>query len=76
MRQMLPDFLRNKRHKRMDQAHRAVEYISKYGLCLRFGCGIRSVKRQLRELDIPVTQIVPNEVVQLAAGLAELVRVN
>ncbi|MNR62829.1 hypothetical protein D3C85_1849570 [compost metagenome] len=60
----------------MNQAQRTVQHIGKHRLGLGFGSCIRTIKRQLRELDIPVTEIIPNEVVQETAGLTVLVRVN
>ncbi|MNE74870.1 hypothetical protein D3C80_1709780 [compost metagenome] len=73
---MLPDLLGNERHERVNEAQRAVEHVSEHRLGFGFGSRIRTVQRQLRELDIPVAQIIPDEVVQQTAGLAVLVRVN
>ncbi|MNN48503.1 hypothetical protein D3C81_1629850 [compost metagenome] len=76
MRQMLPDLLRDEWHKRVNQAQRTVQNVSQYRLGLGFGRRIIAVQRELRELDVPVAQIIPNEVIQEPAGLAVLVRVN
>ncbi|CDN46068.1 Uncharacterized protein BN871_KJ_00010 [Paenibacillus sp. P22] len=76
MRQMLPDFLADERHERMDQALRPVQHVGEHGLRRLFGVGILTVQIQLGNLDVPVAQIVPDEIVQQAACFAEVVGVD
>ncbi|MNC62432.1 hypothetical protein D3C75_1124530 [compost metagenome] len=60
----------------MNQAQRTVKHIGQHRLRLGFGSSVLSIQCKLGELDVPVAQIIPNEVVQEAACLTILVRVN
>ena len=69
MRQMLPDLFLDKRHERMNQAHGLIQHISKNRLCLLLRRRIcHHISDSLAELDVPIAQIIPDEIIQ-AHGL-------
>ena len=60
----------------MQQAQRLVEHEDEDALDAGALLGVAPVEAALRELDVPVAELVPEEVVERAGGLAELVGVD
>ena len=72
----LPDLFRDERHERMQQPQELVEHIDQDLLRGELALFILAVESGLGELDIPVAVGVPDEVIDLGGGHAELVGVH
>ena len=74
MRQFLPDFLRQERHKGMQKAHRTLEYRAQDIEChIARARVLLVIEARLRQFDVPVAELAPQELVNHAACFAELV---
>ena len=70
MGQGLPDLLGEEGHKGVEELEHLGEDIAEHLLGLFLGGLVRPLETALGELDIPVTVVVPDEVVDLGAGHA------
>ena len=68
-RQVLPDLLGDEGHERMEEPQDAVEGVGQDGL----GRAVAFPEPDLGELDVPVAELVPDEVVDEVGRLVELV---
>ena len=64
MRERLPDFLGDERHKRMQQLESALHDIDQHLLCAKRRCSTR-LQPGFAELYIPVAEDIPDEVIEL-----------
>ncbi|SIA82530.1 Uncharacterised protein [Mycobacteroides abscessus subsp. abscessus] len=75
MRKVLPDFFCNERHERVEKPHGIIQYICK-NRTGRFLCRfVFPIKRKLRHFNIPVAEIVPDEVIKHTADFTEFIAV-
>ena len=74
VRQLLPDFLGKERHKGMQEAHRALQHrtqdVERRVLCTHI---LLVIETCLRQLDVPVAELAPQELIDGASRLAKLV---
>ena len=75
LRNLLPDFLGDEGDDRMQQAQRGLQHLEQHAprVLLDLGRGIVSKQQRLAELDVPVTQLMPDKVVQGLCGQVEAV---
>ena len=71
--QRLPDFLGDEGHERVQQLQNAEQDIAQHVLGGQLGGGVVAVEPGLGQFDIPVAVGVPNEIVDLGGGHAQLV---
>ena len=64
-----PDLLRDVRHVRVEQAQARVEDVDEHG---QRRCLVAGAQADLGDLEVPVAELVPEELLDLAAGLAQL----
>ena len=76
MRDGLPDLFGDERHKRVQQAQELVKDIHQNLLRRQLALFVLAVKSCLGEFDIPVAIGIPDKVVDLGGGDAQLVRVH
>ena len=72
-RQRVPHALGHERHNRVQQAHRDVEHIDKVALDLELLLGGAVEQAPLAELDVPVADVAPEEALDVARVVAEVV---
>ena len=72
----LPDLLGDERHERVQQPQDLVEHIDQHALRGELALLVLAVEARLRQLDIPVAICVPDEVIDLGRGNAQLVGVH
>ena len=71
MRQGLPNLLGHERHERMEKLQNIGHDIYEHALCAL--CGLAALlQANLRKLDIPVAENIPDEIVELLNGDSEL----
>ena len=68
--QALPDLFGHKRHDRMEQAAEPIEQRRQHALGDRTAAAV--AQAALDELEVPVAEVAPREIAQLAGGLGEL----
>ena len=71
MRQSLPDFFRDKRHERVEHPQGVIQDVDEDqnpGASFRVGVG---TKGRFDQLDVPIAELVPEEVVDLARPVVE-----
>ena len=76
MRDGLPDFLCDERHERVQEAQELVKHIHQHLLRGQLALFVLAIQSCLGQLDIPVTVRVPDEVIDLGGGHAQLVRIH
>ena len=74
--QRLPDLLGNEGHERMQQLHDPQQHVAQHVLGGQLGSLVLAVETGLGQLDIPVAVGVPDEVVDLGGGHAQLIRLQ
>ncbi|MNW57083.1 hypothetical protein D3C74_348590 [compost metagenome] len=72
--QMLPDLFGDVWHKRMNQAHRLIQHISQHGLCFLLGNRIFPIEGQFSKLNVPITQVIPDKVIQHTTCFPKFIR--
>ena len=73
---VLPDFLGDERHQRMQHAQRALEHLDQRAprAALLLGCDVGALQHRLAELQVPVAELVPHEFIHRLRGEVEPVR--
>ena len=68
VRQMLPQMFSNKRHERVKKCQHACQCMNKYILCNLSVLIVRPIETVLSQFNIPVTEIIPGEVINVISG--------
>lgn len=76
MRQESPDFFRDKRHERVQQAEELVQDIDQDLLGGALGGFVFAIEAGFCQLNVPVAVGIPDEIVKLRGGDAQLVAVE
>ena len=71
MRHRQPDLFGYERHDRVHQTQRLIKHVAQDVLSIVLELFIRTIQIFLGHFDVPVTKIVPNEIVKSTSGFAE-----
>src|SRR5580704_17147229 len=71
LREPVPELLSEKRHERMQQAQGCLEYGEEVAPCRDGDSAIRIGHGRLHPLDIPIAEIVPEEVINDVRGFVK-----
>ena len=72
VRKRLPDFLGDERHERMQKLHRRGHHPHQHAARVLRRLFVAGVQADFRDFDIPVAEFIPQKIIQLLYGDAEL----